>query len=368
MKVALVYDRVNKWGGAERILLALHELFPHAPLYTSVYNSKTAGWAQDFVIKTSFLQHIPYASSAHEYYPMFMPVAFENFSFDAYDLVISVSSEAGKGIITGPKTLHICYCLTPTRYLWSGYEEYFHNPFFRFLTKPIVWYLRLWDSIAANRPDFYIAISDEIKKRIKTYYKKDAWVVYPPVSLGVSVKGKGESKDETSLPYFLIVSRLVPYKRIDIAIKACNQLQLPLKIVGVGSEEKRLKRIAGPTIEFLGLLTEESLIAYYKGARALLFPGIEDFGMTVLEAQAFGRPVIAFKGGGALETVKPGKTGVFFAPQTVDALAAVLASFDERKFNPEDCIKNAKRFSKNQFKETFIQTITKLLKEREKYI
>lgn len=365
MKVALVYDRVNKWGGAERILLALHELFPDAPLYTSVYNSKTAGWAQDFVIKTSFLQHIPYASSAHEYYPMFMPIAFENFSFDAYDLVISVSSEAGKGIITGKQTLHICYCLTPTRYLWSGYEEYFTTPFFRFLTKPIVWYLRLWDTIAANRPDHFIAISEEIKKRIKTYYNKDAFVVYPPVSLGEPF---GLAQGKKGEGYFLVVSRLVPYKRIDIAIKACNQLELPLKIVGVGSEEKRLKKIAGPTIEFLGLLTQESLIAYYKGARALLFPGIEDFGMTVLEAQAFGRPVIAFKGGGALETVMPGKTGVFFAPQTVDALTAVLASFDERRFNSEDCIKNVKKFSQNQFKETFIKTITKLLKERENYI
>src|SRR5579872_110897 len=181
MKVALVYDRVNKWGGAERILLALNKLFPDAPLYTSVYNPKTAIWANTFVVKPSFLQRFPFALSAHERYPLFMPLAFESFDFRGYDLVISVTSEAAKGIITGTKTKHICYCLTPTRYLWSGYNDYFKNRLFKFLTRPLVSYLRIWDVIAAKRPDGFFAISEEVRARVKKYYGQDATVIHPPV-------------------------------------------------------------------------------------------------------------------------------------------------------------------------------------------
>src|SRR5579871_710578 len=174
MKVALVYDRVNKWGGAERVLLALHELFPDAPLYTSVYFKKKATWAQTFSVVTSFLQKFPFAPSLHEAYALLMPVAFESFSFDGFDLVISVTSESAKGIITKPETLHVCYCLTPTRYLWSGYREYFRSAFARFVSSLPLSYLTTWDTIAKERPDVYIAISNEVKKRIKKYYGKDA--------------------------------------------------------------------------------------------------------------------------------------------------------------------------------------------------
>lgn len=362
MKVALVYDRVNKWGGAERVLLALHELFPKAPLYTSVYNPKTAKWAKVFTVKTSFLQYIPFASSFHEYFPFLMPLAFESFSFDSYDLVISVSSEADKGIITGPNTLHVCYCLTPTRYLWSGYTEYFSHILFRIMTKPFIWYLRWWDTVAATRPDAYIAISDEVKKRIKRYYKREAEVVYPPVIWADTDQKK--IKEETVGEYFLVVSRLVKYKHIELAIHACNELKLPLKIVGIGSEEKKLKDIAGPTIEFLGLLTEEALVKYYKSCKALIFPGVEDFGITVVEAQAFGKPVIAFQQGGALETIKVGKTGAFFAPQTVTSLKKVLATFDKRQFLSDDCRRNAKQFSQEQFKKRFMAKIKKIVQDK----
>src|SRR5258706_16458730 len=180
IKVALVYDRVNKWGGAERILLALHKIFPNAPLYTSVYDKKRAPWAQVFRVKTSFLQEIPFIKSHHELFPFLMPIAFESFSFDEYDFVISITSESAKGIITRPSTVHLCICLTPTRYLWSGYEEYFKNFFLRFLTKPIVIYLRHWDKTASGRVDEFVAISKEVKKRIKKYYKKKAKLLYPP--------------------------------------------------------------------------------------------------------------------------------------------------------------------------------------------
>src|ERR1035437_6994117 len=277
MKTALVYDRVNKWGGAERVLLALHKIFPEAPLYTSVLNIEKAPWAKVFDVKTSFLQNFPKASTSHEFYAPLMPIAFEGFNFDQYDLVISVTSESAKGIITNPKTLHICYCLTPTRYLWSGYNDYFRSSVFRFLSKPVVSYLRFWDKIASQRPDEYIAISSEVKKRIKKYYGRDSEIIYPPLMLEVD----SQSDLRVSGDYFLVVSRLTNfYKRVDIAIKACNQLKLPLKIVGEGADFENLNRIAGPTVEFLGNLTDEKLSFYYKNCKALIFPGLEDFGLT----------------------------------------------------------------------------------------
>src|SRR3972149_8462687 len=219
MKVALAYDRLNKWGGAESVLLALHKLFPDAPLYTSVYNPKTASWAEEFDpsapfdkaqgkgsgqgIRTSFLQKFPFASSAHELYASLMPIAFESFSFDQYDLVISVTSEAAKGIITKPKTLHICYCLTPTRYLWSAHDFYFKKPpskfkfipFFWYLSRPFVKYLRYWDKIAAQRPDEYIAISSEVKNRIEKFYNRESTVIFPPLMPSEVMPIKPKEKD-----------------------------------------------------------------------------------------------------------------------------------------------------------------------------
>ena len=286
MKVALVYDGVNKWGGAERILLALHEMFPEAPLYTSVYNKEKAPWASVFKIKTSFLQKIPYISSSHDLLAVLMPLAFESFDFNGFDLVISLTSEAAKGIITKPSTKHICIMLTPTRYLWSGYNDYFKNRVLRFISKSAVKYLKYWDVIASKRPDKILAISSEVKQRIKKYYDLDSDIIYLPVS---SLQNTKEHIDEE---YYLIVSRLVYYKRIDIAIKAFNALGLRLKIIGVGSEEKNLKKIAGRNIEFLGMVSDEKLSLYYQNCIGLIFPGLEDFGLTMVEAQSFGKPVL----------------------------------------------------------------------------
>lgn len=374
MKTALVYDRVNKWGGAERVLLALHKLFPNAPLYTSVYDKQKAPWAKVFDVKTSFLQNFPFATH-HELYAALMPLVFESFSFDEYDLVISVTSEAAKGIITKPGTLHICYCLTPTRYLWSAYDDYFKDPYFRFISKPVVSYLRAWDKIAAQRPDAYIAISKEVQERISKFYGRESTVVYPPVdSIKYQVLSSryGENQNKilntryiihNTSDYFLIASRLVPYKRIDLAISAFNKLKLPLKIVGIGSEERRLKAMAGQTIEFLGYLTQEELVRYYKGCQALIFPGIEDFGLTILEAQSLGKPVIAFRGGGALETIIDGKTGIFFDKQTVENLIQAIRRFNNLIIDPKDCIQQAQKFSFEQFKEQLMSEILKLVQD-----
>lgn len=368
MKVALVYDRVNKFGGAERLLGVLHEMFPTAPLYSAVYNKATASWADTIAVKTTFLQAIPFAKTNHEFVAPFEPVAFENFNFDTFDLVISITSEYAKGILTKPKTLHICYCLTPTRYLWSGYSDYFSTQTKRTLSAPLVSYLRTWDKIAAQRPDFYIAISKTVQKRIKKYYGRESVVIYPPITL-LGDKAKiatprqgGARNDKGKDGFFLIVSRLVPYKRIDIAIEAFNKLGWKFMIIGSGREYAKLAQMAGPTIEFLQNLTDGQLIRYYQECSALIYPAEEDFGLAMLEAQSFGKPVIAFGQGGAQETIIAGKTGEFFYPQSTQALTDVLKTFKRKRYSQEACIQNAQRFSKERFKKDFMNTIDQFLK------
>ncbi len=360
MKVALVYDRINKWGGAERVLLSLHKIFPKAPIFTSVYNRKTALWAEEFDVKTSFLQKIPNAKTSHEILAPLMPIAFENFGFDDYDLVISVTSEAAKGIITKDKTLHICYCLTPTRYLWSGYEDYFKNSLLKNLSKPVVSYLRRWDKIASKRPDTFVSISREVKERIKKYYDRDSSLIHPPMTL-IKKKTKNKAVFRKDKDFYLIVSRLVRYKKIDVAIKAFNYLKFPLKIVGIGSEENNLKKIAGPNIEFLGRLTDDELSFYYKNCKALIFPGIEDFGLVMTEAQSFGKPVIAYKGGGALDIIKEGITGEFFKEQSAFSLKKVLENVNNKRYNTKLLQLSAKKFSEGNFEKKLGRLIEKEL-------
>jgi glycosyltransferase involved in cell wall biosynthesis len=354
MKVAIVYDRVNKWGGAERVLLALHALFPDAPLYTSVYDRESAPWANVFEVRTSFLQKIPFARTHHEMFAPLMPLIFESFTFDEFDLVISVTSESAKGIITKPHTHHICICLTPTRYLWSGYKEYFAEPIFRFITRPLVAYLRVWDTIAATRPDTMIAISSTVQARIDRYYHRESRVIFPPTQLsGQSLLFKKSTKrDDVDTPYFLVVSRLskmTAYKRVDLAIRAANTLKIPLKVIGSGKDFEHYKEMAGPTVEMLGNVADSELVTYYKNCTALIFPGKEDFGLVMVEAHLYGRPVIAYRAGGATEIVQEGKTGEFFDSQSVKSLITVLKSFDRSRYNENDCMARAKKFSIAQF-------------------
>jgi glycosyltransferase involved in cell wall biosynthesis len=366
MKVAIVYDRVNKWGGAERTLLAFHELFPEAPLYTSVYDENKASWAKVFPeIIPSFLQKLPVLRQYHELLGWLTPLAYETFNFDDFDCVISVTSEAAKGIITKPKTLHICYCLTPTRYLWSGYDEYLNKPpkplswipFYKQVSQPFLKYARNWDMVAAQRPDIYVAISSEVKKRIRTYYGRDSKILFPPVD---AERFKIQDLRFKKKDYYLIVSRLVPYKKVDLAIKAFNELGLPLVIVGTGSEEKKLKEMARSNIKFTGFVKDEDLSEYYQNAKAFIYPQEEDFGITAVEAQAAGIPVIAYKKGGALDTVIDGKTGVLFSSQTKDSLICALNRFNKvREWNKNACVKNSEKFSKERFKSEFKLLIKK---------
>lgn len=356
MKTAIVYDRVNKWGGAERVLLALHELFPNAPLYTSIYDKEKAPWANVFPgVFPSFLQKLPILKNHHELLGWLTPLAYESFSFDNYNLVISVTSEAAKGIITKPQTKHLCICLTPTRYLWSGYDQYLKNPskklswipFYRYVSQPFLSYLKKWDKVASQRPDTYIAISIAVQERIKKYYERESVVIYPPVDVN---RFKIQNERSRKKDYYLIVSRLVPYKKVDLAINTFNKLGLPLVVVGTGSEENRLKKIAKENIDFFGFVSDEKLISIYQNAKAFIYPQEEDFGITAIEAQAAGIPVIAYKKGGAIDTVTEGRTGVFFREQNVKSLSSAIIKFEKFRFSEHNLVKNAKRFSKERFK------------------
>lgn len=354
MKVALVYDRVNKWGGAERVLLSLHDLFPNADLFTSVYNKEKANWAKVFPnIKTTYLQTLKFLRARHEMIPFLMPIFFETFDFSEYDLVISLTSESAKGIITKPGTLHICYCLTPTRYLWSGYESYFNNPWLKKISSPVVKYLQKWDIYAKDRPDFFTTISHTVKNRVNKYYNISSKVIYPPVRTDLF-----KTNEDYPKKYYLVVSRLVPYKRVEIAVIACTKLNLPLVVVGSGSEYTNLKKIAGKSVRFVTKTTDKLLARLYIGAYALIFPGEEDFGLVMVEAQLSGIPVIAYRVGGASEIVQK-NTGVLINSQTVDGFCRVLERFDYRKYDRRTIIKNGLRFSENRFKKEFKEFIKK---------
>jgi len=371
MKVALVYDRVNKWGGAERVLLALHEIWSQAPLFTSVYNSKTAGWAKVFPkIIPSFLQKFPWAKTSHEIFSPLMPIAFESLDLSGYDLIISVTSEAAKGVLTSPHQLHLCYCLTPTRYLWSGYDDYFKTEKSRRLSRLLISYLRKWDKIAGQRPDGYVAISKTVQSRIKNYYHRESEVIYPPIDTDKFEIRNPKSESNTKyLPcsprgvagrqagkilntkYFFVVSRLVKYKKVDLVIETFNRLGWNLKIAGTGRETNSLKTKAKNNIEFLGQLTDQQLLSYYQNCEAVIFPQEEDFGITAVEAMAAGRPVIAYRAGGALEIVQEGLTGIFFNEQEPESLMAVLKSFRSDDFSPELIRQKALEFDQEKFKE-----------------
>jgi glycosyltransferase involved in cell wall biosynthesis len=365
MKIAIVYDRVNKWGGAERVLLALHEVFPEAPLYTAVYNPKKAHWAKVFPrIVPSFLQKIPILRNHHEMLGFLTPIAFESFGFDDFDVVISVTSEAAKGILTKPGTMHICYCLTPTRYLWSGYYEYLNNtptilswiPFYKIISQPFLTYAKYWDKVAASRPDKYIAISGAVKERIKKYYNAPSKIIFPPVEIN-NFSDPSILLNESEGNYYLFVSRLIPYKKPDIAIRAFNKLGMKLIVVGTGSERKRLNNIAFANIKFIEYLNDKDLAGYYKGAKALVFPGEEDFGIVMVESLAAGTPVIAYAKGGSKDIIKDNKTGILFEEQSVDGLIRAVNKFEKIKFDKAVLSKSVDKYSKKRFQKEILDLV-----------
>jgi glycosyltransferase involved in cell wall biosynthesis len=357
MKVALVYDRVNKFGGAERVLLALHKIFPDAPLYTLVYDPKSASWAREFKVVPTFVNKIGLLRNKHEWLAPIAAMAFESLDLREFDVIISVTSGDAKAVITKPNQLHICYCLTPTRYFWSGAEQYSQDNKLKITPKRLRNYFRTADLLISQRPDEYIAISNEVKDRIKKYYHRESSVIYP------SIDDKFYSKEYLPVSErnsYLIVSRLVPYKKVDLAIKAFNILKKPLTVVGTGSEFSHLKNIAGQTISFTGAVTDDQLINYYRHSKAVIFPQDEDYGLVPIEAQACGTPVIAFGKGGALETVIPDKTGVFFRQQTPNSLVEAVEKFEKLPIKPENCHQNALRFDNRSFSDKFLREVQRL--------
>lgn len=354
-RIALVYDRVNKWGGAEQVLLNLHELFPEAPLYTAVYNSATAPWAQVFPdVIPSFLQQLPGAKSHHELFPWLTPLAFESLDLTNFDIVISVTSADAKGVITRPDTLHVCYCLTPTRYLWS-HEQFYKSQLTKtanLMSKPVFEYLKKWDQIASTRPDTYLAISKTVQDRISRYYHRQSTIIYPPVDVNFYAQPQPPPALEN---FFLYVGRLVAYKRAQLLVETFNDLQLPLAIIGAGALERKLRAIANSNIYFFNNLTNSELIPYYQHAQALLFMHEEDFGIIPVEAMASGTPVIGLNKGGVAETVVHETTGLLI---TDAELKPALLNFDRSKFDATVIRQHAGKFSKNIFKQNFLQELT----------
>ena len=364
MKVALVHDHLAQDGGAEKVLKVLAEIFPQAPIFTLLYEQENADkYYKDRHIETSIIQKMPWGVKHYQWYMPFMPMAVEFFDFSPYDLVISDTSSFAKGVITPPETLHVCYCHTPTRYLWSDTHSYInelkYNKFFKKIISLVLNYVRMWDKLAADRVDKYLTNSRTVQKRIQKYYKRNSTVIYPPVEVEKYAPGKREKKKEE--PYFLIGSRLTPYKRVDIVVKAFKELGYKLKIFGDGVDLKRLKKIAGdsPNIEFLGWVGEEQLKELYQNCEAFLNPQVEDFGITVVEAMAAGRPVIALQKGGATETIIEGKTGVFFKEQTVESIKKAVEKYYSLEFNGEEISREAQKFSQEKFKKEIIDYLVK---------
>ncbi|MBI2674769.1 MAG: glycosyltransferase [Candidatus Yanofskybacteria bacterium] len=363
MRIAFVHEYLNQFGGAERMLLALCAIFPDAPIYTLFYDANaTGGVFEGRDVRTSFLQNLPFVKKHHRGFPLLMPLAVEQFDFSDFDAVISISASFAKGVITKPHTKHICICLTPPRFLWDDsqkfVEEFGYPKLIRNILPPFISYLRVWDKEASCRVDEFWAISDFIRQRIKKYYGRESELVYPPIDISKFPKPTTYNLQPTT--YFLMAGRLVAYKRFDLGVKAFNKLGFPLKIVGIGPEFKKLKRIANDNIEFLGLVSDDRLADLYSKTQALIFPQEEDFGIVPLEAMASGRPVIAFRSGGAVETTVENKTGAFFDEQTVDSLAYAVKNFDSSKFDSENCRKQAERFDVGVFKTKVFEKLSSL--------
>jgi glycosyltransferase involved in cell wall biosynthesis len=352
LKLALVHDWLNQIGGAEDVLVSLVQQYPQSPIYTSIYAPELMpSFYKNWDIRTLWMDKLPAIHQHHQPYLPLYPLAWQGLDLSDYEVILSNKSGFCHGLqFDKQKTIHVCYCLAPTRYVWAldGYiQREGLGKAVELGLKPLVALMRQWDYAAAQKVSHFIAISTEIQERIKTYYNRDSMIIFPPVE---TERFKPVPAHEVE-DYFLVVSRLIPYKSIDLAVQAATRLNLPLKIGGRGRDMERLQAIAGPSVEFLGYVPDEDLPRLMAKAKAFIFPGLEDFGITPVQAEAAGRPVIAYKGGGALDTVIAGKTGEFFEAQTVDSLAKVMASFDASKYDPAFIRAHALKFDSAIFKQ-----------------
>lgn len=364
LKTAIVHDWFCNMGGGDKVVEDFLDVMPNSPIYTSCYlKTSLTSKLKQADIRVSFIQkHLNQRKDNHQKFFPVMPMAFEEFDFNEYDIVLSSSSSCAKGIVTNPEALHICYCNTPMRYAWEYYHEYTENmgSIKKKLVKYLIHYMRIWDAVSANRVDCFIANSQNVANRIWKHYRRKATVIHPPIDTEYFIPGDADGD------FYLCVSRLVKYKRIDLAVAACNRLKLPLVIIGQGTEMGNLRNMAGKTVQILGRQPDEVVREYYQKCKAFLFPGEEDFGMTPLETQSCGRPVIAFGKGGALETVVEGKTGMFFKEQTVECLMDAIRMFQIKEFSKEDCIENARQYSVEEFKRKMQEEITMRYREFQK--
>ena len=358
MKIALVHDYLIQDGGAEKVLEVLQETWPEAPTFVLFFDPKKMPAFADKDIRTSFLQKLPLALTKYQWYISLMPTATEHYDLREFDVVISSTSAFAKGVLTRPDAIHICYCHTPTRYLWTDTQSYIKElrvpKFVKAMLPPVLSKLRIWDRQAADRVDYFVANSQTVADRIKKYYRRDSEIIYPPVEtthFHISPKPK---------QYFLTGGRLVAYKRFDLVIEAFNKTGLPLKIFGNGPVEKDLRKMAKSNIEFVGRVSEKEQRELYANAKAFVHPQEEDFGITPVEAMASGTPVIAYRLGGATETVVEGLSGEFFEEQTVNALVEKLVKFDQSKYDPHKIKAHAEKFSREKFEEKIRKVVESL--------
>ena len=360
LRVALVHDWLTGMRGGEKVLEVLCELYPEATLFTLLHNKGAMSPViENMKIQTSFVQNLPFREERYRHYLPLFPRAIESFDFSGYDLIVSTSHCVAKGAKPAANALHICYCLTPMRYVWDQYPEYFGKGRAGIVTRAsmalVAPGLRNWDVRSSTRVHFFVADSDYVARRIERYYARAADVIYAPVDTS-SFRISDKPQD-----YYLMVSALVPYKRVDLAIDAFNELGQRLIIIGSGPDENRLKTRAATNIEFLGWESDETIAKFYSNCRALIFPGVEDFGIVPLEAMASGRPVVAYAQGGALETVvAKGETptGVFFHEQSISALKSAIKEVESRQFDSHAIRKHAEKFDRKRFKQKVHEYIT----------
>jgi len=373
MKIVLVHDWLNNLGGAERVLIEFHKIFPKAPIYVLFYNKKfTCEFLPKAEIKTSSLQKIPFVTKIYKYLFFLMPMAVESFDLSDFDVVVSSSVIFSKGLVLKPKTRHICYCYSPTRFLWDRHFEYENQSFLSMLSRHL---LRIWDRQASDRVDEFVAISKHVQSRIKKYYRHDAKIIYPPIVLEergpaphhpggarlLSARHRSPHSGHPlhSRPFYLIVSRLFPHKNLDVAIDAFNKLGFELVIIGNGPAKKDLKNMTGKNIKILGYKNDIEVMNYYRNCKAFIMPQEEDFGLTPLEAMSFGKPVLALQKGGALETVIEGITGEFFDDPIPEALADGVRRLNENysNYSPTVIQKWAEKFSRERFREEVLKLV-----------
>lgn len=361
MKLALVHDWLNNLGGAERVLIELHNIFPDAPIYTLFSNKKfVSQYLLNANVITSSLQKVPFINKSYKYYSMLMPSMVESFDMSDYDTVISSSVIFSKGLVLSLKTRHICYCYSPTRFLWDRHSEYENKSWQSVLARHL---LRIWDHQAAARVDEFVAISEHVKDRIRKYYQRETRVIYPPLTLKPEINTKFNLSDQEILDteYYLIVSRLYPHKNLNIAIKAFNKLNLPLIIIGGGPEYKNLKSqiLNLKNIKMPGFVSDEELPHYYQNCKAFIMPQEEDFGLTPVEAMSYGKPVLALRKGGALETVVEGVTGEFFDDPIPEGLADGIRRLNENysKYDSETIKIHSKKFSRDIFRQKVLELV-----------